>query len=145
MAQLSFTLRPATERDYRYCYDLAKRNMYDLFCRHWGGWDASKFRESFHPAKITIVSVKGKRRGFFALDKRSDNSIHIENIQLSPLIRGKGIGTILMQRIVREYRKYRITLTTFSDNPALSLYLRLGFSIIEKEGETIHMRFSGHG
>ncbi len=143
MARKPFTLRPATESDYRYCYDLTKRNMYDLFCRHWGGWDASKFREAFHPAKVTIVSVNGKRRGFFALDKHS-GSIHIENIQLSSPARGKGIGTLLMHHILSKYQDRKITLTTFSDNPALKLYLRCGFSITKREGDTIHMRASAN-
>ena len=35
--QIDYMTRPANEFDYQYCYKLTQENMYDLFCRYWGG------------------------------------------------------------------------------------------------------------
>lgn len=35
MTEINYQLRPATEADYQYCYDLLKQNMFELFSRHW--------------------------------------------------------------------------------------------------------------
>jgi ribosomal protein S18 acetylase RimI-like enzyme len=133
-----FSIRPATQDDYQYCYRLTKKNMHELFLRHWGGWNPSEFRKSFDVNAVSMVMVNGRRSGYYSI-KNTKNGIHIDNIQLSPAIQGRGIGTEILEDLLRKYGNRRISLRTFTDNPAKRLYERFGFKIIERVASTILM------
>ena len=133
-----YSIRRATEADYRYCYRLTKRNMGDLFRRHWGGWAPSAFRKGYNAEKIKIVIMNGRRAGYFSL-RKDQEGLYLDNIQLSPSVQGRGIGTALLKEILSEHGSEKVRLTTFSDNPAKRLYERLGFSVTECDGATLRM------
>lgn len=134
----NYQLRPATKADYRYCYLLMKRNMYDLFCRHMGGWVPSKFREGFVLDEISIVMMNGKRAGYLNV-KRNAGEIYIQNIQLSPALHGRGIGTSILSKLLAKHVHKRIGLRVFVDNPAKRLYQRLGFSVVHRKRGILKM------
>ncbi|MGB3672581.1 MAG: GNAT family N-acetyltransferase [Phormidesmis sp.] len=138
MKKINYQLRPATEADYQYCYDLLKQNMFELFSRHWGGWKPDAFRQDFCAANTTIVTMEGRDIGYFSL-KKTDAGLYLENIQLSPSVQGQGIGTVILKRILQNHASEPIDLTTFTDNRAMHLYERLGFEVTGREGETIRM------
>ena len=138
MKKTNYQLRPATEADYDYCYELTKQNMLELFSRHWGGWEPSVFRKDFHSENITIVVIAGCEVGFFSL-KETDSGLYLENIQLSSSVQGQGIGTAILKNLLQNNASKLMQLTTFTDNPAIHLYERLGFEVMEREGETVRM------
>ena len=135
---MDYTLRPANKEDYQYCYRLTKRNMYNLYCRHWGGWVAAEFRNGFVLNNITMVIIAGRRAGYISV-KHYPDSIYIENIQISPARQGHGIGSDILNRILDGSDKKSVKLATFDDNPAKRLYERMGFSVVEKKGMTLMM------
>ncbi|MEM9908317.1 MAG: GNAT family N-acetyltransferase [Cyanobacteria bacterium P01_D01_bin.44] len=135
---MNYETRPATEADYPFCYELTKQNMFDLFTRHWGGWVSSAFRNDFNAKNTEIITLDGQRVGYFSL-KENDNEFHLDNIQLSPNLHGKGIGTAILENILHNKASKPILLTTFLDNPAIRLYERLGFTVTDQDGETVHM------
>ena len=136
---MDYMLRLSTEDDYEFCYDLTKQNMYDLFCRHWGGWIDSEFRKGYVVESIQIIMVGGKSAGYFS-HKIKDKSVYIDNIQILPSLQGKGLGTLVLRSFLAEHQNSIIQLTTFEDNPAMLLYKRLGFVVVEKNGFTIKMK-----
>ena len=138
MTEINYQPRPATESDYQYCYDLLKQNMFGLFSRHWGGWKPDAFRQDFCPANTTIVTIKGRNVGYFSL-KGTEAGLYLENIQLLPSVQGRGLGTVILKRILQDNASKPIELTTFTDNPAIRFYERLSFEVIGREGETIRM------
>jgi len=131
-------MRPATGEDYWYCYRVMKKNMLELFARHWGGWNPAKFREGFDLGAISIVMVAGSRAGYLSVKPRQDG-LYIDNIQLSPRFQGRGLGTNILTRLIADNPSAHIYLTTFSDNPAKRLYERLGFTIADRDGATLTM------
>lgn len=133
-----YTIRTASRDDYWYCYRLTKKNMHELFTRHWDGWFPSKFREGFDVNAISIIIIAGRRAGYLDV-KRRPNELYIDNIQLSSSLHGRGIGTSILSRLIADNPSLDIGLTTFSDNPALRLYKRLGFIITHREGATLMM------
>ncbi len=139
-AEMKYSIRPACDADYQYCYRLTKRNMLDLFCRHWGGWVPAEFRKGFNPDNVSMVIMHGRRVGYLSM-KCDDQGIYIENLQLSPFLhgRGRGIGTEILEQLLKRYDKEVIRLTTFSDNRARRLYERLGFIITERRMGTLQM------
>lgn len=136
--QINYVTRPANELDYQYCYKLTKENMYDLFCRHWGGWIASAFSADFDVDSTTIIIHKSSRIGYFSL-KKNKKGLYLDNLQLSKSFQGKGLGTRVLKTILNNNKLRQIGLTTFSDNPAINLYKKFGFIIVDIEGSTVHM------
>ena len=112
--------------------------MYDLFCRHWGGWVDKEFQRGFIVQNIHIIIAGGDRVGFLSVITEDDN-IHIDNIQLSSNVQKNGIGTKILKNIINSNIKSTISLTTFDDNPAKRLYERLGFKIIDNKSGTLKM------
>ena len=112
--------------------------MYDLFCRHWGGWNPSKFRQSFHLENISMIIINGRRVGYLSV-KNDDIGIYIDNVQLSPALHGREIGTDVLGELLNRHNQDTISLTTFTDNPVKRLYERLGFRVTKVEGMTLRM------
>lgn len=135
---MDYELRPATCDDYTYCYRLTKRNMQDLFCKHWGGWVPAEFRKGFVVENIAMVIIAGKRAGYLNIIREAA-FIYIDNIQLSPAWQNQGIGTSLLNRLLDAHSGISIRLTTFEDNPAKRLYERMGFVVLENHGMTVKM------
>ncbi|WP_041366632.1 GNAT family N-acetyltransferase [Methylophaga frappieri] len=136
--KVNYDLRRANEGDYEFCYKLTKQNMYDLFCRHWGGWFDSEFRKGFVADNIQIIRVRDKAIGYFSYVINKD-SLYIDNIQLASQFQGQGIGTKLLTDFLTKNQNTVIRLTTFEDNPAKHLYEKLGFKVIVRNGSTIKM------
>ena len=137
MTEINYQLRPATETDYLFCHDLTKQNMLVLFSRHWGGWINSVFRDDFRAEEATIIQVDGQDVGYFSL-KETEEELYLSNIQLSSATQGQGLGSSIIESILANTSK-PMRLTTFSDNPAMCLYKRLGFEVAERDGETVYM------
>ena len=135
---MDYSLIPASEDDYDFCYSLTKQNMYDLFCRHWGGWVDSEFRKGFVPDNVQIILHSGERIGYFGYHLNED-SIYVDNIQIQPQLQGCGIGTKILENFLTKYQYSVIRLTTFQDNPAKRLYEQLGFRVYAEYGTTIEM------
>jgi ribosomal protein S18 acetylase RimI-like enzyme len=135
---MDYELRPATFEDYAYCYRLTKRNIDELFCRHWGGWIPAEFRKGFVIKNISMVIVAGKRAGYLNVIKEPP-LVYVANFQLSPVWQNRGIGTRLLNRLLVTHSRDSIQLTTFEDNPAKRLYERMGFVVVEKNGVTVKM------
>lgn len=133
-----YTLSPALKSDYRYYYNLTKRNMFKLFTKHWGGWDDAACRAAFKLNQIQILRIQGRRAGYINVRKEIDH-LYLENIQISPLHQKKGIGEHILQNIIHSNSNLNIKLTVFDDNPALNLYKRLGFKEISRDGADILM------
>jgi len=112
--------------------------MYELFCKHWGGWIPAKFRKGFVVENISMVIIAGKRAGYLSVIKEP-TFIYIDNIQLSPTWQGQGIGSKILNRLLVNHSRASIRLATFEDNPAKRLYERMGFFVVESNGMTVKM------
>lgn len=112
--------------------------MYDYFCQYFGGWSASACRKGFCAEHTKIVLKQGKRIGCVSIEIR-ENEIYITNIQVNSKNRGKGIGKLLLENIIKEYAGHTIALGVFEANPARKLYSALGFEIVSNEKGVIRM------
>lgn len=112
--------------------------MQTMFTRHWGGWVASTFRKDFCAKEATIVQVDNQSVGYFSL-QATEKELYISNIQLTPSMQGKGLGSAILKDTLKANSHKHIRLTTFTDNPAMQLYKRLGFRVEKQEEETVYM------
>ena len=66
-----------------------------------------------------------------------DEHIPEMGIAITPEERGRGFGTELLEELIREVKNegyHQISLSVDSNNPAIELYKRMGFRIVNSEG-----------
>jgi GNAT superfamily N-acetyltransferase len=90
------------------------------------------YRQHYPTAQYSIIEVQGVPAGRLYVD-RWEKEIRIMDIALLPEHRRAGIGTKLLGELQDEARTVGKALTIHVEkfNPALSLYHRLGFQLIE--------------
>jgi len=138
----SIEIKKATEKDYPYCYKLDKTNMLEYVNKHWGGWNPKIFKKDFDPKNTKIILKNNRRIGYFVVLEKP-KFWYISNIQISPRLMGKGLGSYIMKLIekqVSKTNKPKIQLEVFKDNPAKRLYERFGYKIIEDKGSSVEMK-----
>ena len=129
-------LRKAVEDDYNFCHDLAKDNMYDSVCKHWGSWNSDMYKESFSIIDTSIVMMGKFPIGFFRVVPEEDHAF-ILDMQLKKEFQGRGFGKEILKHIESEAKKRglsKIKLSVFADNLAKNLYEKIGFKLIEDKG-----------
>ena len=134
-------VRIATPKDYRYCYNLTKRSMSVYIDKYRGGWNSSIYRKEFNPEVTKIIKRNNRRVGFYVLKKEVDHH-NLDNLQISPLLRGKGLGSHIMRLIHRDVSRSdipKIRLLVFKGNPAKSLYQRFNYKVIKDTGDSYKM------
>ncbi len=83
--------------------------------------------------RIFVVRTPGYRVAGFCAFWLVFDEIHINNIAMRPACRGQGLGTALMQQVLREGQALGATRATLevraSNRAARRLYERLGFAV----------------
>ena len=93
------------------------------------------YQEQFPSATFEIIQVNHIDAGRLYLDYREDE-IRIVDIALLPQFRTSGLGTGILKTIIRnaEEKSLCVRIHVEKNNPALSLYQRLGFKQIGDKG-----------
>ena len=100
----------------------------------------AEYKKNYPGASFQIVLYKQKPAGRF-YTWENDNEIRLMDITLLPQFRSKGIGTDLLQDLIKKSNevKKKISLHVEAANPALKLYKRLGFIRIKNNGRHYYM------
>lgn len=145
MTCLDYTLRPATDADYDFLYDLHAATIKASVDATWG-WDDDAqqllFRERWNPAETQVVVVEDQDGGTLRLVENQDEVI-INLIEIHPDYQNQGLGSTLIQDIITKahQRSIPVLLSVLKANSAAyRLYERLGFEIIEEREERYMMR-----
>ena len=93
------------------------------------------YRQHYPRATFDVIVVDGQPCGRLYVN-RSAEEIRIIDISLLPAFRGKGIGTLLLTGLLDEATAAGSTVSIHVErfNPAMRLYIRLGFSVVGDEG-----------
>jgi ribosomal protein S18 acetylase RimI-like enzyme len=89
----------------------------------------------FPNASQDILELDNERIGRLYTD-RLQHKIHIIDITLLPEFRGRGIGGILLQKLLDEAAAAGkcVSICVEQSNPAKRLYQRLGFRMVQDDG-----------
>lgn len=115
--------------------------MRPFYIKHKLEWKPKSYRRNFDPKFVKILEINNRRIGFYKLSFK-ENHWHLGDLQISGLFRGKGIGTEIMKLIEKTVKmkgRNSIKLRVFVDNPALSLYKKTGYKMIEQQGSSYLM------
>lgn len=114
-----------------------------VFCRRQFDAQSEHYREHYPGASFQVIEREGESIGRLYV-ARWENEMRIVDISLFPEFRGSGVGTQVLRELQEEARGADKSLTIHVErfNPALRLYLRLGFQEIEDKGVYLLMRWS---
>jgi ribosomal protein S18 acetylase RimI-like enzyme len=141
-----YTLRPVTQADYEFVYDLNRRTMRAYVEPLWG-WDEAvqraAFQKRFKLQGQFIIVVDGQDVGRLSIDE-SPERVYLAQINLLPGYQGKGIGTAVIESIKADAARAGkpVELRVLKTNPnARRLYERLGFIVFDEIDTHYWMRW----
>jgi GNAT superfamily N-acetyltransferase len=129
---MKISQRAATLEDIEWLEPFYKSIMHPYYIAMNLAWDDTKFREYFDPQSTKIIQVDGLDIGMLQVRDRED-CIYLGDIQLDREYRNKGIGTSLIESVIRSaiVANKPVRLRVLRGNPAKKLYIRLGFKEVE--------------
>ncbi|HVM81788.1 MAG TPA: GNAT family N-acetyltransferase [Stellaceae bacterium] len=143
----NISLRPARQSDYDFAaalyFDSAKPLLTAL-----DRWNESRvvarFGRAFKPEQAHIIRADGDNIGWLQVSQSVDG-FHLHQLHLVDRFRNRGIGTSLIQSLLERARRAKrpVALNVMRGNPAISLYRRLGFSVVGEDAEKFKMRWVG--
>ncbi|WP_349631955.1 GNAT family N-acetyltransferase [Pseudomonas abieticivorans] len=92
-------------------------------------WEEEGFNQAWVWRDNRLIEVDGVRQGYVSLSLDS-RALFIRELHLNECVRGKGVGSWVIDQVVALARQRRlplVRLTVFASNPARYLYLRKGF------------------
>ena len=135
---IKYNLRPYIEADLEFVYQ-AKKEAYKCYVeKFWGAWDEEKQRSFFTDfikkvqGTLSIIEHEGTSIGLYHGDMMDKNTYEIGNIIVIPSYQGHGIGTDVLQKIIKKNSNLKMHLQVFKENPAINLYKRLGFVVVDE-------------
>jgi ribosomal protein S18 acetylase RimI-like enzyme len=138
MSMRQVALRDCREEDRVFVWEVRRQALREYVAAIWG-WDEGAQREMFErrfsPSGHQIIVVDGMDAGLLQLVDEGSNLV-VGKIELLLEFQRKGVGTVLMKRILGEaqVRRVPVRLQVLRTNtPARRFYERLGFSV---SGET---------
>lgn len=96
----------------------------------------AQWAEQYPNAEYRIIECEGSTIGWIAIEESEE--IHLIDIALLEESRGKGFGTAALQDLIAKGKA--VTLEVRIDNPAVRLYRRLGFRVVDEHGLHYKMR-----
>jgi len=126
-----FSLRLARPGDYQFALNLYLDGSKELL-KKIGRWDEkrviSRFKRAFKLEQARIICSGGEDVGWIQICDFA-RRLHLRQLHLIPRVRGRGIGTRLIDDLHARGVGLRkpVTLDVIHGNRAKELYLRLGF------------------
>lgn len=101
------------------------------------------YRTRFPNARFDVIECDAAPIGRLVVD-RSEGEIRVVDVALLPERRNRGIGTSLLRALLAEAAAngQAVTLHVARDNPARSLYQRLGFATVSEDAIYVAMTWN---
>ncbi|HKJ79890.1 MAG TPA: GNAT family N-acetyltransferase [Prolixibacteraceae bacterium] len=145
---MDISIRSVTTRDFSFLKKVYRSTREDEL--KLTGWDESEkekfiefqfnaqhshYTNAYKGAEFNLILLKKTPIGRLYL-WRTESQIRIMDIALLPEYRGKGIGTRILNSLIRESEKSvkKLNIHVEHNNPALSLYERMGFKKTDDTG-----------
>lgn len=148
-AEASVTWRPIREEDMEFLLRLYATTRADEMAMVTDWTDEQKewfvrmqfqaqhawYQEHYGDAQFDLIFMDGVPAGRLYVHRRPAE-IRLIDISLTPELRGRGIGSALLRELMSEAEAAGKPLTIHVEkyNPAMRLYLRLGFKSIDDRG-----------
>lgn len=137
---MEYSFRNCTLDDFDFLFELKKQNFKWYVDKIWG-WNDEDQKQRLkqdleeHLAHKRIILIDNKSAGVYVVHTTENGDLFINEISILKEYQNKGIGRKILEKQLKENQSkgIRTILQVFKDNPAKSLYERLGFKVY---GET---------
>ena len=140
-------LRPATQDDYDFVYEVKKLALGPYIEKTWG-WDEEQqielHKKDFTPEYLKIILREDEQIGILRVVEEPEK-IYLHQIYILPDYQRGGIGTYLIKEVIEQARENGriLTLQFLKANPVRDLYERLGFKVVGQDEYHIQMEWEG--
>jgi len=103
----------------------------------------NEYKKTLKPELISVIVVESQKVGRLRV-VREEDKIYIGGFQILPDYRNRGIGSIIIRRLIKESEQTKqvIRLEVFNNNPkAKALYVRHGFEVDSIQDTVTQMIF----
>jgi ribosomal protein S18 acetylase RimI-like enzyme len=146
----AFTLREALEADFEVLFAMHRTTMRGYLEQTFGRWDEELERERHWDRWLrlqgggatrtfSVVEVDGHAAAYLEVERESD-FVLLNNIRVAPEYQRRGLGTALIEHVIREAGELPVDLGVLRVNPAQHLYARLGFRVTGESETHLYMR-----
>lgn len=97
-----------------------------------------RFREGFDPAHTRLIHQNEALAGCVTLRPMDDGALWMEHFYLYPELQGRGLGALLMRRLLAEEAGRTIRLCVLRESDANRFYQRFGFVETHREAWDIY-------
>jgi ribosomal protein S18 acetylase RimI-like enzyme len=110
------------------------------FVEHQFSAQDAHYRQNYPGATLDVIELDGSAAGRLYVH-RGARDIRIMDIALAPAVRARGIGTALLRSLMAEADTTgrKLSIHVEMNNPARSLYARLGFTPAGEHGVYVLM------
>ena len=135
-----FKLRNATKDDMSYLLTLRKLTMETylatsgLSCTD----EAHVCRINFEFKHCYLIYKSAQKIGMLKYNV-GNNILYIKQLQIHPDFQNSGIGSGLIRQLISSHNPTSVKLSVLKTNPALNLYLRLGFQQYDEDEHEFYM------
>jgi ribosomal protein S18 acetylase RimI-like enzyme len=146
--RLRVALRPAHTGDFDYCAALYFVEMESIIAElkldraaHFAG-----LRQRWDVAQVRMITLDGVDIGWLQSMTQGD-AVFLGQLFVAAGFQRRGIGTEVMNRLIdgATCARQAVTLGVVKTNPALRLYLRLGFEVTHQDERKFYMRRESRG
>lgn len=142
-AVMPVVLRPARPEDFAFCVKLYLSAMANIIrdLKLDVTRQEENLRHLWEADQVQIVTLDGADVGWIQ-SAMQDDTLHLEQIFVDAPFRGRGIGTRLITDLIDEATRngQPMTLAVVRRNPAMNLYERLGFCVIDEDDRKFYMK-----
>lgn len=116
----------------------------EAFLRQQFQFQALHYRRYYSTASFEIILLEKRPVGRIYVHRGADD-IRLMDIALLPENRGAGIGSWILKNLLEEAARSQkpVSLHVEPYNPAVRLYHRLGFRVVEQRGVNLFMEWRG--
>ena len=130
-------IAPAEDTHREFTYRV-KKEAYGSYITQFWGWDEA-IQQDFHNRewqehRPSIILYKGQPVGTFTVVEKGEE-LELERFYIMPQYHSQGIGTCVLKSIMEKANMLgkTIKLMVLTNNPAISLYLKNGFSTVRED------------
>lgn len=137
-------LEPIGREAWNYCCELACLNMGEYLRRRGQTCNTEGWMTKAASREFFAIQFDGRRVGFASVwHDRDNDALHLGDLQIEASHRGQGIGSTTLRYIIEMASARRlkaVTLHVFRENPALHLYRRQGFHVVDRCFDKLTLR-----
>ncbi len=136
-------LRPAKQEDYPFALDLYVDGI-RAYTEAWMVWEdevqAARFAANWRVTDTRIIVLEAVGEIGWLDVELSAGEAFLRQLYMSRAHRGRGLGAIVMRRLIVEWGERSAKLSVLLNNPARRFYERCGFVPEREDGMRLWMR-----